>query len=93
MGLTICIFPSIYRERVSNGKVIKSSLEEIKSRVNHARLEFEREVIIKALKREGNLRPKELSEHTNIDKNDIYEIISDDSIFTIDMQGRVKLIE
>ena len=85
---------NILRERVSNGKVIKSSLEEIKSRVNHARLDFEREVVIKALKRNVSLRPKELSEQTNIDKNDIYEIISDDSIFMIEVTtGKVKLVE
>lgn len=84
----------LLRERLSNGKVIKSSLEQIKSRVDSARLSFERDLVIKKLKSEGALSPKEISELTQISQNDVYEIISDDSIFTIDIiTGKVILNE
>lgn len=82
----------ILRQRVSNGKVIKSSLEEIKARVNHAKLDFEKEQVIQALKKYGKLRPKEINEHTGIEVHSIYEIISDDSIFSLDITtGRIEL--
>ncbi|HDZ16647.1 hypothetical protein LCGC14_0666470 [marine sediment metagenome] len=84
----------ILRERLSNGKVIKSTLEEIKSRVNHEKMEYEKQQIIEALKKHGSMRPKELNELTGIEVHAIYKIISDDISFKFDMTvGRIELNE
>ena len=81
----------LLRQRMSNGKVIKNSLEEIKARVNHKKLEILKRRIVSTLEEHGSLRPKEIKEFTDIEVHDIYEVISDDSTFGFDNNMRVML--
>lgn len=83
----------LLRERLTNGKVIKNSLEEIKIRMNNKTVEILKRKVIAILKEHGKLRPKEISEIMGVEVHEIYKVISDDSIFSLDItSGRIELL-
>ena len=67
---------------------IQDSLKILKELVNRPELKEKEDIIIEIIKEKGELRPKEISEYTGLKINEIYDILSNDDIFELNLKSK-----
>ena len=70
---------------------IKSILKTVQTMANRPEIEKNEKLIIGLLKKHGHLKPLKIIELTKLRNSDVYDVISNELIFSINMNGEVIL--
>ena len=73
-------------------KEINKTLKVLKTMVNEPIVEKNKEIVINILKEHGKLRVPKLMELSNLRNHEFYDVISDDSLFSLSPKNEIEYI-